>query len=252
LCAEYGLQPGKPFVVVMAHSFNDTPHAFPGMCYRDYEEWLVRTVIALSKNPDVNFLIKEHPSSDVYNEQGLLLKLIEATGFASHVLKRDVHTRTVIDAADAAVTCGGTIGLEMSSYGKPVVLAAQPPYAKKGFTVEFESCEAYEGLLATAMQRVEPLTKEQSTAARKTAFIMLELYDNFSRSLELGGITYVKGERYSLEEFFRNVISENGTPLENQEIYRRLEEFNKSDDVSIINYQKLRALESSGPSLVET
>ena len=45
---------------------------------------------------------------------------------------------------DIVVTCGGTVGLEFACLGKPVVLAANPPYSNLGFTMNNISKEDYE------------------------------------------------------------------------------------------------------------
>jgi len=137
------------------------------------------------------------------------------------------------------VTCGGTIGIEASSCGVPVVLAARPPYAGKGFTMEPRTIQEYEELLATRIGQLQRLSAEQVLRAKQVAYVLFELFDNDAPALEFGGVPYVRGQRFDEDRFYRNVVLENRTPLRRQKLYKRLQEFHLSGDVSILNYGKL-------------
>lgn len=242
LCKEHGLSLDIPLVFVMAHVLSDAPHAYPRMLFQDYEEWLIRTVLALAKNKQVSFLVKEHPSAELYGEVGIVGQILDAVGLRRRLLGEDVHTLSVIANGGAIVTCGGTIGIEASVRGLPVVLAAKPPYAGKGFTVEPDSVAEYESLLATRIQHLGRLTEEQVQQAKQVAYVMFELFDNHAQSLELGRVPFVRGQRYDEESHYRNVIEEARVPLREQRLYQILERFHQSDDSSVINYDKLRTL----------
>ena len=242
LCAGYGLNPELPLVFVMAHVLTDAPHAHAPTLYRDYEEWVLYTVLALARNPHVNFLVKEHPSVELYGESGILHRLLKQIGWQGRLLRSNVHTGTVLSAADAVVTCGGTIGIEASSCGIPVVLAARPPYTGKGFTLEPATVEAYEDLLARRIGELERLTAAQVLRAKQVAYVMFELFDNDAPALEFGQVPFVRGQRFDEEQFYRNIIAESRTPLRRQKLYKRLQEFHSSDDPSILNYGKLQSV----------
>ena len=244
--ARYGLRNGAPLVFVMAHVLSDAPHAYAPTLYVDYEEWVVATVRALARNSRVNFLVKEHPSVELYGEVGVLRALLEAEGLGDRLLDSNVNTTSVIDSADAVITCGGTIGIEAAAMGIPAVLAGRPPYAGKGFTHEPESIADYEGLLSAGIESLPRLSPDRVAKARKVAYAMFELFDNDAMSLELGGVPYLRGRQFDESAFFRNVIEENRTPLRSQRIFGLLEEFDSSRDCSIINRAKLRSLQEGG------
>lgn len=245
LCTDYGLNRDLPLVFVMAHVLTDAPHAYAPTLYQDYEEWVLRTVLALARNPHVNFLVKEHPSVELYGESGILRRMLEKIGWQGRLLRSNVHTVSVLSAADAVVTCGGTIGIEASSSGIPVVLAARPPYAGKGFTSEPSTVEEYEDLLARRIGELERLTAAQVLRAKQVAYVMFELFDNNAPKLEFGGVPFARGQRFNEEKFYRNVVEESRTPLRGQKLYQRLHEFHSSDDPSILNYGKLQSALSS-------
>ena len=242
LCTDYGLNPELPLVFVMAHVLTDAPHAHAPTLYQDYEEWVLRTVLALARNPHVNFLVKEHPSVELYGESGILDRMLEKIGWQGRLLPSNLHTGSVLSAADAVVTCGGTIGIEASSSGIPVVLAARPPYAGKGFTSEPSTAEEYEDLLARRIEELERLTAAQVLRAKQVAYVLFELFDNDAPTLEFGRVPYVRGQRFDEEQFYLNIVEESRTPLRKQKLYKRLQEYYLSDDPSILNFGKLQSV----------
>jgi len=242
LCAGYGLNPELPLVFVMAHVLTDAPHAHAPTLYRDYEEWVLRTVLALGRNSHVNFLVKEHPSAELYGESGMLEQMLEKIGWQGRLLESNVHTASVLAAADAVVTRGGTIGIAASSSGIPVVLAARPPYAGNGFTSEPSTAEEYEDLLTRRIGELERLTAAEVLRAKQVAYVLFELFDNDASALEFGGVPFVRGRPFNEVEFYRNIIAESRTPLRRQKLYLRLQEYYLSDDPSILNYGKLESV----------
>lgn len=242
---DYGLKSGLPLIIVMAHVMTDAPHSFFPMLHLDYEEWIIHTVLALAKNSRINFLVKEHPSAEMYGEGELLRRVLGEIGWGSRLLPKEVHTISVLSSADVVVTCGGTIGVEASVKGIPVVLAAKPPYAGKGFTIEPKSAVQYEELLISGVEQLARLTDDQVWIAKKVAYVMFELFDNDGQLLELGNVPFVHGQSFDEDSFYQNVVEESTIPPRNQRIYQLLKQFHESEDTSIINYNKLRSLRST-------
>ena len=241
---QYNLKEGLPLVFVMAHVLTDAPHAYSPTLYIDYEEWVLSTVVALSKNKRVNFLIKEHPSVELYNEKGILRDLLSKVGLQSHLVAADMHTESVIRCADSIITCGGTIGIEASVNGIPTVLAGTPPYSGRLFTVEPQKTVDYEQLLFDGIENLSRLSEEQISEAKRVAYVMFQVLDNSDPSLEFGQVPFRRGERFNEEQFFRNVIEGNAIPLEEQCIYKKLREFDASADTLILNTERLRNKEA--------
>jgi hypothetical protein len=239
LVADYSLDPALPIVFVMAHVFSDMPHTYAGMLYTDYEEWLQQTVLALARNQRISFLVKEHPTADLYAESGKVSQLLDAIGQSHRLLQSNVHTQTVLSNATAIVTCGGTIGIEASVRGIPAVLAARPPYSGKGFTREHDTIGDYEGYLASGIEHAAPLSDPQIRRAKNVAYAMFELFDNDGRSMETGGVPNIWGKPYNEEAFYRGVAAEAAVPVAEQRIYAAIKRFENSPDTSMINHHKL-------------
>jgi Capsule polysaccharide biosynthesis protein len=235
----YGLTPGRPLVVLMAHIFADAPHAFGGALFRDSYEWFVQSLRFLGQNGAINLLVKAHPSARLYGETGLVERIMASEGCGQRLLRDDVHTETILRCADCVVTRGGTIGLEFAVFGKPAVLGARPPYAGLGFTVEPADLAEYRTLLSSSIQDLPRLTERQALTAQKAAFVAFEMMDAYDDGLELGGMKYHVQREYDRDAFFRRVVAENSIPLESQRIFKALRAFEESSDPVVLNWSKL-------------
>jgi hypothetical protein len=242
----YALPPGRPLVIVMAHVFSDAPHAFGDALFQDSYDWFLQSLQLLRRNSAVNLLVKEHPSAALYGEAGLVERMMAAEHCAHLLLRDDVHTETILRAADYVVTRGGTIGLEFAVFGKPAVLGARPPYAGLGFTVEPATLAEYRIVLSSSIQRLPRLTERQALTARKAAFVMFEMMDAYDEALELGGMKYRVQRTYDREAFFRRIVDESSVPLESQRIFKVLRAFEESSDPVLINWSKLNPPAAEG------
>ncbi len=149
LIVNYELDPELPIILVAAHVFCDAPHAYPGALFQDYFHWFVETCECLTKNDRLNFIVKEHPSSDLYGEKGIVGEIAKRAGLRIKILSDDVQTSSLFELVDCLVTCGGTAGMEFAACGVPVIVASSPPYShlpfvlrpatKKEYFVQLES-----------------------------------------------------------------------------------------------------------------
>jgi hypothetical protein len=235
LVKQYNLKTDLPIIGLMAHIFCDAPHAYPDTLYDDHKEWIVSTVKALKKNNKINFLIKEHPSFSLYNEDGVMSSILKELNCEKFLLKDDVHSLTILNEFDVVITCGGTIGQEFTYKGKPVVLGAKPPYSGFGFTEEPKNKEEYEGLLESGIEKLPLLSQEQKNIASKVMYYDFVLLDNYSDDLEIGGQRFYMGRDFDYDKFYEQILLYNKTPLEDQKIYKILNKFIKSDSRHILN-----------------
>ncbi len=231
---QYHLNENLPIIIVMNHIFCDAPHAYPDGLYDDYKEWLVNTILNLKKNKNINFLVKEHPSADLYNELGVINEILRELDCENLLLKDDVHSLTVLNEFDVVITCGGTIGQEFLYKGKPVVLGAKPPYSGFGFTTEPKSQEEYELLMRTGIENLPMLNKEQKEKVNKVIYHDFVLLDNYSDDLEIGGQRFYMGRDFDYDKFYEQIIKYNGIPLKEQKIYKLLQTFIESENKHLI------------------
>ena len=157
----------NPIIFIYAHVFRDSPHISTKMLYKDYYEWLVETLTYANKIKGINWVVKEHPSSEkIYNEKGVVLKILKEYKFSNILLcPSDLNTNCINKVADAVVTCQGTIGIECSCEGIPVVVCGNAFYAGFGFTIEAHSKKQYKKILED-LKYVKKLDKNQVRKAK--------------------------------------------------------------------------------------
>jgi hypothetical protein len=232
---QYKLDVDKPIVVVMAHIFCDAPHAYPGALYDDYYEWTKKTVSVLQKNKNINFLIKEHPSVHLYNEDGIMYDLLKSLNCEKLLIDGSMHTSSVLDECDVIVTCGGTAGLEFLYKGKQVVVAARPPYSEFGVTTDFTTRDEYEIYLSMNKFSDFNFTNRQKDLVNRILYYDFIALDNYSDNLELGGQRYLLKGEINFENLYNEIIGYNKTPIRQQSLYKLLLEFVKSDKRHVAN-----------------
>ena len=171
----------NPIVFIFAHVFADAPCGLSNFqLFEDYYVWLSETVKKCSNITDVNWIVKEHPSVDAYGERGEVKKLVKKYNKYGNIYNcpDNFSTASVKEIAQAIVTAQGTVGLEFSCVGIPVIVTSKPFYAGFGFTYEPKSKSEYFSLLENITQ-VKILDKHQIKSALTVyaAFSMLQNKD---------------------------------------------------------------------------
>lgn len=165
---QLGIQNDNPIVFVFAHIFADTPQgASEKMLFADYYVWLVETIKQIRHINNVNWIIKPHPASAVYGEEGDVAGLVKHycdEKSSVYICPEDFNTAGVLESANVIVTVQGTVGLEYSCVGIPIVLAGRPFYARFGFTYEPDTKEEYFEQLKNINQ-IKPLDENQKKTA---------------------------------------------------------------------------------------
>lgn len=177
LLAKLGVSPAKKIGFVLGHIFVDSPHLSSSMLHNDYYHWLVSTIDCCSKSEGMVWVIKPHPSSALYGEQGMVESLVKGAQTRNlFICPADLNTRSLATCADVVVTVHGTAGLEFSCLGIPVILAGSPFYTGFGFTHEPVSLALYEEAVKTAVS-LESLSSEQVKIALRVFGIWENIFD---------------------------------------------------------------------------
>jgi hypothetical protein len=169
-----------PFVFIFAHVFADAPQGLSsGMLFKDYYAWLEETIKMACTIYGINWIVKPHPSNEVYNEAGMVEQIVKMhEGSSLFICPKDLSPASVIDVATAIVTAQGTVGIEYSCMGIPVVLAGKPFYSGFGFTIEPNSIEEYKTVLRD-IKKLTRLSEDQKIIAKEvfTAFMRMQQTD---------------------------------------------------------------------------
>jgi hypothetical protein len=187
ILGELALDQSKRTAVIFSHVLWDANMFYGRDLFADQEEWLVETVRAACENDAVNWIVKLHPAN-VWKRRRDGVEHLELDEVAAirdavgelppHVgllrPESDIGTRSIFDLAAWGITIRGSIGVELPCFGVPVLTAGTGFYSGRGFTVDSDTPEEYLDRLRS-IQRVQPLSNEQTELARKHAYALFFL-----------------------------------------------------------------------------
>jgi hypothetical protein len=166
LAAHHGWDPETPVVCVYGANWFDFPHSVEMTNFRDFQEWIEQTLAVARETQGVNWLFKAHPCDDWYPSAlgpsfGALVDAVDEPHIA--LASKDWNGRAIMEVIDAGITYFGTIGIELPSIGKPVMVADRGWYGEHGFVIWPGDRQAY----LEALRR--PWWRDQDTAAMADA-----------------------------------------------------------------------------------
>lgn len=175
LRTRYSLDPSRPVWGIMAHINWDAVSDYAPMIYESFNQWMSDTIQVIKDIPDVQWLVKVHPAEAWDNPDSgvecLINQCFPELPKHIHILsaEENISPLDFFDMVDGGVTVYGTAGLELALHGKPIILAGEAHYGRKGFTYDADSREHYRQLLTQARQ-LSHLSTEQRELVRKYAY----------------------------------------------------------------------------------
>ncbi len=152
LAERFGWDPFKPVIGVYNSNWFDHPHASGLHDFRDFLDWIEQTLAVACRHTAVNWLFKAHPCDDWYASiKGTRLEDLVAAANLPHIRMADKSWNglELIRTLDGIVTCHGTIGIEASSLGTPVLVPYPGWYGHAGFVVNPGDRDGYLAALET-------------------------------------------------------------------------------------------------------
>jgi len=185
--AQLGIAPDRKVAVIYSHILYDTLFFFGTDLFKDYSEWLIETVRVACANPNIDWLIKVHPSNlwrgefdtllkGKYEEERLLEDAFGALPPHVRIIPADtqINPYTWFQLADYGITVRGTSGLEMAALGKTVITAGTGRYEGNGFTLDPRTADEYRDLLHQ-LPNIVPQTQKQIELAKRYAYAIFML-----------------------------------------------------------------------------
>jgi hypothetical protein len=228
----------RKIIVVLAHVFCDAPHSAPNLVFRDYEDWLVQTCSRLSSNVNVNYLVKEHPSASLYNEQGLTERILEKHGLKTKMLTPHINTRSLFEWVDAVITCGGTAAMEFPCHGVPVLVAAEPPNYFEPYIVYTKTRDDYNAEL-DRIHKYCPLNANDQRRARAILYLVHEAMMIKGSDMGLGTQGLPFGEKVDCGLFYREMIHDLAHGTGYEALVRTMSSLIKGKHVNLLDYNKI-------------
>jgi hypothetical protein len=225
---QLALNAAKKTAVIFSHVLWDATFFYGDGLFDNYEKWLLATVTAACRNPEVNWVIKLHPDlvwklkyEGYTGELRDILAIRASVGeLPSHVKlvapDTDISSYSFFQITDYCITVRGTIGIEMACHGVPVITAGTGRYSGLGFTIDSASQDEYLGRLA-AIQDIPAPSPKQTESARRFAFALFKQRPWPMRSFEI----------------VRKPIEQTGHPLDHNVIphIASFNEFRNADDM---------------------
>lgn len=152
---EIGLDPSKPVIGLLTNVVWDAQLHYPANAFGNMLEWVVATIAYFSRRPGLQLLIRVHPAEirgtvpsrqPVTEEIRRAFPTLPANVFVVPP-EAQVSTYAAMEACDAALVYGTKTGVELASYGIPVIVGGEAWIRNKGLTWDASSDEEYFRLL---------------------------------------------------------------------------------------------------------
>lgn len=159
----------RPVILVCCHVWYDFPHSFGMRNFTDFRDWIEVVLSVAFAKDNVTWLIKPHPTESWYGGFRLSDLVVNPPDHV-RVLPEDVSVSAALDIASAAVTVHGTVTVEATVRGIPVLCADKSLYSDWGFATTAISRADFLRLL----DKVETLPAPDSgQISRSAAFAYL-------------------------------------------------------------------------------
>lgn len=177
--AAVGLDKKRPVVLLPANVLGDTATLgrTRSLFCGSMAEWIIRVVRYFMDHPEVQLVIRLHPS-----ESWTIGPSVAETIHAAfpelpphiHLIgpEEKINTYDLIEITDLALVYTTTVGLEMATRGLPVLLSGRAHYRGRGFTIDADSWDEYFGKLEAALADLpaQRLTPQQVDCAWNYAY----------------------------------------------------------------------------------
>ena len=149
ICTLFGWSEKKKIVAVYASNLFDYPHTHGMNFFDNFYGWLTSIYNVAQCRTDINWLFKPHPCDHLYC--GVTVSELFNFGQEGHIqlALNDWNGADMLHAIDAFVTYHGTVGIEATALGKPVLVADNGWYEDWGFVRVPKSREDFLELLGT-------------------------------------------------------------------------------------------------------
>jgi hypothetical protein len=195
------------------------------MIYRDYYEWFVETLKLAEKISSVQWLVKPHPSSSLYNEEGVVSALL--SGDNIKLVPEDIKTNALMKVADAVLTVRGTAGLECVLYDAKPILAGAAYYMDLGFTENCRTIEQYANTLRN-IQKKGLISDDLKELVKKVIYWRMKswfFYSGIFGPERVADLPYESITRHELNNYNHTLTFLNKRRLKDDIYYKKLIKF---------------------------
>ena len=196
----------EKIVVVAPHAFSDAAHSLGRLfIFTDYFSHLRETLNHIKSIKNILWIIRPHPSSNIYGEKGIVENLVKKMNCKNiKICPNKINTDNLVKITDGVVTGRGKIALEFASFGKPALIAGKCSFSDLGFLLEPKNKKEYMYYLSN-FDKLKYLNKNQIKKARITSMYLENYNENHVFENQL--IPYFKRKKLKtvLKELNKNL-----------------------------------------------
>lgn len=192
--------------------------------FKDVYEWVSYTIELFKNTPNYQLIVKIHPS-EAYVAKSMntvsdyILDNFSPLTENIKIIPPDtkISPYSLFSFIDAGIVYNGTIGLEMTLHGIPVIIAGITHYGNKKFTYDVSTKEEYKKIISNELPR---LTGEQIQLAKTygyfyfiKSFILYDLVykrNFFNQGWNISSFDELKEGKSKYLDIICNYISNNG------------------------------------------
>ena len=137
---------GTKCILIMAHSFLDSPHLYGRLLFPDFWTWIEET-INIAKERGYQIFIKPHPNG-LMGEDEIVDSLYSRFPFITIIDKQTPNNALINAQFDLCVTVYGTVAHEFSYNGTPVLCAGDNPHKCYSFAHTSQTTNDYKKYLS--------------------------------------------------------------------------------------------------------
>tara|TARA_B100001027_G_C16264661_1_gene331315 strand:+ start:144 stop:1868 length:1725 start_codon:yes stop_codon:yes gene_type:complete len=169
LCEHLKLNFDKPIVIILSHELTDGNLNNSWNLFENDMYWLKETMKKIVSLNSVNWIIKSHPSEDIYNAKIKTKLLYEKYCKDKKNIKlfpKNLKLQNENKIYNCAITSHGSAGFEFPGIGIPTIICGDTPYSSLGFNVEPKSKKEYFELL----RNIKKIKKNSKLEIQKCRF----------------------------------------------------------------------------------
>lgn len=177
IVAELGLDLNKPLIGLLTNVMWDAQLHYPANAFPNMLDWVLRTIAYFAARPDLQLVIRVHPAEirgtvpsrqKIADEIARAFPTLPANVFVIPP-ESQISTYAVMLKCDTVIIYGTKTGVELTSFGIPVIVAGEAWIRNKGVTMDAADAAGYFELLDT-LPRGARLDEATMQRARKYAF----------------------------------------------------------------------------------
>lgn len=177
IVAELGVDLSKPVIGLLTNVMWDAQLHYPANAFPNMLDWVLRTIAFFADRPDLQLVIRIHPAEirgTVPSRQKIADEIARAfPDLPANVFvippESQISTYAVMLKCDTVIIYGTKTGVELTSFGIPVIVAGEAWIRNKGVTMDAPNAETYFQMLdrLPLQSRLDEATTQR---ARKYAY----------------------------------------------------------------------------------